>query len=204
MMTEALASQLQDMHSTGGSLNALPHQQVHQHGGLATPLSIFPNHPSSGSPALNSTSSSGHITPIATHSNSPGLAGDPATDLLKEQLSKQLQLQRLQHLQNQILQQQVSCWNNLSRIQTCYDAISLSDRPYQQQWFELIRSIKDRVRWFADPRWVDAYVKCVSAPPNARSLLQHPARRCARCLSLISCHPCSCSNSRLFTPRNRM
>lgn len=110
MMTEALAHQLQDMHSTGGSLSAQPHQPVPQHqrhAGLSTPHSALHGDGMSSSPALNATSSSGHITPIATHSSSPGVPGDPATELLKEQLSKQLQLQRLQHLQNQLLQQQV-------------------------------------------------------------------------------------------------
>lgn len=108
MMTEALASQLQDMHSTGGSLSSQPHQHIsQQHPGLSTPLSMLHSDGSSASHAMNTAPSSGHATPIGAYTHSPSVPGDPATELLKKQLSKQLQLQHLQHMQNQLLQQQV-------------------------------------------------------------------------------------------------
>lgn len=136
MMTEALANQLQDMHSTGGSLNSQPHQHIsQQHPALATPLSMLHNDGSSVSNTMGATPSSGHATPIGTYTHSPSVPGDPATELLKKQLSKQLQLQHLQHMQNQLLQQQVRsrCLRTESEALTLSTVLFSKDRPHQRR-----------------------------------------------------------------------
>jgi hypothetical protein len=111
MMTDALARQLQEIQSSHGRQlvgGALPHQQMNEQHGLATPISLLHADISSSSSAVHGGSSSSPVTPVPVGAPT---GGDPATELLKEQLSKQLQLQRLQHLQNQLLQQQVRDWN---------------------------------------------------------------------------------------------
>ena len=108
MMTEALVRQLQEMHSPSDRRlvgSGQPQQQMSEQHGLATPMSLMHADMSSGPPGMHRGASSGPVTPIAV--GQPNSVSDPTTELLKEQLSKQLQLQRLQHLQNQLLQQQV-------------------------------------------------------------------------------------------------
>lgn len=111
-MTEAVTRQLQEMQSsTGRQLggSAHPHQIMNEQHGLATPMSLLRADISSGTSAVHRGSSSVPVTPVAV--GQPAGGSDPTTELLKEQLSKQLQLQRLQHLQNQLLQQQVCDWS---------------------------------------------------------------------------------------------
>jgi len=108
MMTEALVRQLQEMQSPSDRClvgSGQPQQQMSELHGLATPMSLMHADMSSGPSGMHRGASSGPVTPVAV--GQPNSGSDPTTELLKEQLSKQLQLQRLQHLQNQLLQQQV-------------------------------------------------------------------------------------------------
>lgn len=137
MMTEALAHQLQDSHPTGSPLMNPSHQQMNQqqHNGLSTPMSLMRGDASSSSPS-NPGTSSGHMTPIGGSNAGPRLGDHNTTELLKEQLSKQIRLQQLQHLQNQLLQQQVRPWTRCdlptSLLRLTFPEHMFSDRPYQR------------------------------------------------------------------------
>lgn len=112
MMNDSLVRQLQEIPTSQGRQlvgGAPAHQQMNEQHGVATPISLLHANISSSSSAVHGGPSSGPVTPIPV--GQPAGGSDPATELLKEQLSKQLQLQRLQHLQNQLLQQQVRDWS---------------------------------------------------------------------------------------------